>query len=106
MSKINLRSQKTGDLTKGAFRVSLFFRIQSNIEQFFETPCGVTYFAVRKTKQHELPQLKLGSTTIYASGPPAFLYYALNIKKHICSSVSDHIDNSCIQKIKNQLRKL
>ena len=28
----------------------------------------------------------------------------LNIKKHICSSVSDHIDNSCIQKVRNQLR--
>ena len=27
-----------------------------------------------------------------------------NVKKHICHSVSDHIDNSCIQKIRNQLR--
>ena len=30
---------------------------------------SVTYFAVRKTKQHKLPQLKLGPT-IYAIGPP------------------------------------
>ena len=28
-----------------------------------------TYFAVRKTTQHKLPQLKLGPTT-YAIGPP------------------------------------
>ena len=32
-----------------------------------------------------------------------FVYDVLNVKKHICSSVSDHIDNSSIQKIKNQL---
>ena len=30
---------------------------------------SVTYFAVRKTTQHKLPQLKLGSP-IYAIGPP------------------------------------
>ena len=30
---------------------------------------GVTYFAVRKTTQHKLPQLKLGPT-IYAIGTP------------------------------------
>ena len=30
---------------------------------------SVTYFAVRKTTQHKLPQLKLGPT-IYAFGPP------------------------------------
>ena len=32
-----------------------------------------------------------------------FLYDASNVKKHICSSVSNHIDNSCIYKIRNQL---
>ena len=34
-----------------------------------------------------------------------FLYDALNIKKHISSNVGDHIDNSCIQKVRIQLRK-
>ena len=44
-----------------------------------------TYFAVRKTTQHKLPQLKLGPT-IYAIGPPVdvlskcftFVFFSLN----------------------------
>ena len=33
-----------------------------------------------------------------------FLYNFLNVKKHFYSSVSDLIDNKCIQKIRNQLK--
>ena len=33
--KINLKSQEKGYLTKCPFRKSLFFSIQSNVEQFF-----------------------------------------------------------------------
>ena len=41
VSKITLKSQKKVDLSKGPFSVSLSFNIQSNVEQFFETPCTV-----------------------------------------------------------------
>ena len=27
-----------------------------------------------------------------------FLYDVLNVKEHICSSISDHIDNSALKK--------
>ena len=32
------------------------------------------------------------------------LYDILNVKKLFCSSVRDLVDNSCIQKMRNQLR--
>ena len=48
---------------------------QSTIQRYefhytsIQRTSSVTYFAVRKTTQHELPQLKPGPT-IYAIGPP------------------------------------
>ena len=48
---------------------------QSTIQRYefhftsIQRTSSITYFAVRKTTQHKLPQLKLGPT-IYAIGPP------------------------------------
>ena len=51
---------------------------QSTIQRYefhftsIQRTSSITYFAVRKTTQHKLPQLKLGPT-IYAIGPPVLL---------------------------------
>ena len=39
VSKINLKSQDKGDLTKGPFRVSLFLAFNQTSNNFFETSC-------------------------------------------------------------------
>ena len=44
--KINLKSQEKGDLTKGAFGVSLFLVFNQTSNNFFETPC-IKYFGAK-----------------------------------------------------------
>ena len=42
MSKINVKSQEKGDLTKGALSVSLFLIFNEMSNSFFETPCTIS----------------------------------------------------------------